>query len=147
MLRLPDLKPQPVAPSLHREPSTRSIQKAESRRPSGVPDGCVQYYLSEDDPLNTTFETPQKEIRYVVHTKGNPANAGLRAAKTRVGYWDPGNEVWEHVIGDIEWGGLARGNYVRSAMFERGNGYKIKTEDLLFKYPELSKQYVLLIAL
>lgn len=140
MLRLPNLQPQSIAPPPLREFSTRSINRAESRRPSGVPDGCTQYYLTEDDPLNTTFETPQKEVRYVVHTKGDPESAMLRSAKTRVGYWDPNNDVWEHVIGDIEWGGLARGDYVKSPMFEHGNGYKIKTEDLLFEHPELSKR-------
>ena len=142
MLRLPNLNAPPFAPP-RREPSTRSVRRADSRRPSGVPDGCIQYYLTEDDPLNTTFETPQKDIRYVVYTKGDPENATLRAAKTRVGFWDPQNEVWEHVIGDIEWGGLARGNYVKSAMFERGRSYKIKTEELLFKHAELSKRCAL----
>ena len=47
------------------------------------------------------------------------------------------------IIGDIEWGGLARGNYVKSAMFERGGSYKIKTEELLFKHAELSKRCAL----
>ncbi|KZV70815.1 hypothetical protein PENSPDRAFT_651127 [Peniophora sp. CONT] len=141
MLRLPNLKPPTtVAPSPHRERSTRSIHKAESRRPSRVLDGCAHYFMSEDDPLNTTFETPSKEIRYVVNTKGDPATASLRTAKTRVGYWDSKDELWEHVIGDIEWGGLARGDYVKSAMFERGDGYKIKTDDLLFNHPELSER-------
>ncbi|VDC05192.1 unnamed protein product [Peniophora sp. CBMAI 1063] len=139
MLRLPNLNPPPAATDPHRQHSSRSIKRGDSRRPSRIIEGCRQYFLTEDDPLDTVFETPQKDIQYVVYTKGDP-DATIRTAKTRVGYWDPQNDIWEHVIGDIEWGGLARGDYVKSAMFERGNGYKIKAEDLLFEHPELSER-------
>ncbi|VDC02745.1 unnamed protein product, partial [Peniophora sp. CBMAI 1063] len=119
--------------------SKQRIKRGDSRRPSRIIEGCRQYFLTEDDPLDTVFETPQKDIHYVVYTKGDP-DTTIRAAKTRVGHWDPQNDIWEHVVGDIEWGGLARGDYVKSAMFERGNGYKIKAEDLLFEHPELSER-------